>query len=157
MKGDRKLTSINMKVSNRLHNQRTTLVLQALQNWELCSTKDHYKITELHTYTQKICKQQQRHARASMALHLLSQTVHTVSSAHAFPCQTQAQTVWADKLPTRSDLSDLPFMGERRCFNHLPPLSLTASSGSERGRVDLAPGKRGSLFLRPTPTFRPLA
>jgi hypothetical protein len=39
MKGERKMTSINMKVSSRLHNQRTTLASQALQNWELFSTK----------------------------------------------------------------------------------------------------------------------
>jgi hypothetical protein len=81
-----KLTSINMKVSSRLHNQRTTL---AEQNYRLGALLNQrptlYKITELHTYTQNFCKQQQRRAWASMVRRLLSQTVQV------FLCQMQTQ------------------------------------------------------------------
>jgi hypothetical protein len=66
MEGNRKLTSINMKVSNRLHNQRKVMASQALKNWELCSTKDLLENeSKLHIYTQNISPLQQRRAQAS--------------------------------------------------------------------------------------------
>jgi hypothetical protein len=50
---EKRLTSINLKVSNRLHNQRTTLASQALQDGSSAQPfDDPIKISKLLIYTQ---------------------------------------------------------------------------------------------------------
>jgi hypothetical protein len=85
-----KLTSINMKVSSRLHNQRTTLAEQDYRLGALLNQRPLQKQQNSLHILKKYRKQQQRRAQASMALHRLSQTAPAVSSAHAFLCQTRS-------------------------------------------------------------------
>jgi hypothetical protein len=73
-----KLTSINMKVSSRLHNQRTTL---AEQNYKLGALLNQRPLQNYRTpyiYSKKMRHPQQRHARASMAS-VSSQSDYTCS------------------------------------------------------------------------------
>jgi hypothetical protein len=104
-------------------------VLKHITKWELCSTKDHYKMTEPHTYTQKIRNQQQRCARVSMAQRLLSQTGPTPLSDAALTRHGLRKKFYDRVILGRNlYLPASPFWifihGVRRSFNHLLPLHL---------------------------------
>jgi hypothetical protein len=70
MKKERKLTSINMKVSNRLHNQRTTL---AEQNYRLGALLNQRPLQNMRTpylYSKKTCSRGVLESSALKALRL---------------------------------------------------------------------------------------
>jgi hypothetical protein len=136
-------------------------VLKHITKWELCSTKDHYKMTEPHTYTQKIHNQQQRCARVSMAQRLLSQTGSRTPLSDAALTQHGLRKKFYDRATLGRPLylpgqSFLDFDSWSELKLQLPaPTSINCSVGIRGGRDDLAPGERGDPFSAANQCFGP--